>query len=226
VGEWAEVLRGELAWLGGVLGPVRDLDVLLGRLQAECASLPVPEQRALARLLPLLEAQRQCAREALLAVLGSERYLQLLTQLEAAAHAPDVAADTTVLTTLAAAAFKRLQKAMRALGPEAKAEELHRVRIHGKRARYATELAQTMVGKPASRFLQQARRFQELLGEYQDAVVAEAHLRTLLRHTRGTLAAFTIGRLVERMQASRLAVRAALPAVWATLARRGQQAWM
>src|SRR4029450_4784142 len=157
--------------------------------------------------------------EALLAVLCSERYLQLLTQLEAAAHAPDVAGDTTALTDMVAALFKRLQKAMRTLGPEASAEELHRVRIYGKRTRYATELAQAIVGKPARRFLHQARKFQELLGEHQDAIVAEAHLRTLLRHTRGTLAAFTMGRLVERMQASRLAVRAALPAVWAPLRR-------
>jgi CHAD domain-containing protein len=160
-----------------------------------------------------------------LAVLCSERYTRLLTQLEAAANAPDVAPAITSLAEMAAAAYKRLQKAMRALGPEASAEELHRVRIYGKRARYAAELAQAIVGKPASRFLEQAKAFQDLLGEHQDTMVAEIHLRTLLRHTRGTLAAFTIGRLVERLQASRLSLRAALPAAWAKLARRGQKAF-
>ena len=34
-GEWAESLREELGWLGGHLGPARDLDVMLGRLRAE-----------------------------------------------------------------------------------------------------------------------------------------------------------------------------------------------
>ena len=31
--DWAEALRLELRWLGGVLGPVRDLDVLIGHLR-------------------------------------------------------------------------------------------------------------------------------------------------------------------------------------------------
>ena len=99
------------------------------------------------------------------------------------------------------------------------------MRISGKRARYAAELAEVVVGKPATRFLQQTKELQDLLGEHQDAMVTETHLRALLRHTRGRLAAFTIGRLVERMQASRRSVRTALPAVWATLAKLGRKAW-
>ena len=37
--EWAKSLRDELGWLGGHLGPARDLDVMLGRLRAEVADL-------------------------------------------------------------------------------------------------------------------------------------------------------------------------------------------
>ena len=37
--EWAEPVREELAWLGGALGPVRDLDVLVEHLTAEVESL-------------------------------------------------------------------------------------------------------------------------------------------------------------------------------------------
>ena len=37
--EWAESLREELGWLGGHLGPARDLDVMLDRLRAEVAAL-------------------------------------------------------------------------------------------------------------------------------------------------------------------------------------------
>src|SRR5262245_66636769 len=101
---------------------------------------------------------------------------------------------------MAAAAFKRLRKAMGTLEAEASPEELHRVRIYGKRARYAAELAEAVVGKPATRFLQQTKEWQDLLGEHQDAMVAETHLRAPLRHTRGRLAAFTVGRLHERLQ--------------------------
>ena len=37
--DWATSLRAELGWLGGHLGPARDLDVMLGRLRAEVAAL-------------------------------------------------------------------------------------------------------------------------------------------------------------------------------------------
>ena len=37
--EWSEPLREELSWLGGALGPVRDLDVLLEHLSGEVESL-------------------------------------------------------------------------------------------------------------------------------------------------------------------------------------------
>ena len=37
--DWAESLREELGWLGGHLGPARDLDVMLDRLRAEVAAL-------------------------------------------------------------------------------------------------------------------------------------------------------------------------------------------
>jgi CHAD domain-containing protein len=225
VGEWAEVLRSELAWLGGSLGPVRDLDVLLERFHAESALLPVPEQRAFARLLPVLERQRKDNRTAMLAALRSERYVQLLTRLEVAAKTPEVAATIVSLVDMAAAAFKRLRKAMREVGPETSDAELHRVRIYGKRARYAAELAEAVVGKPASRFLQQAKVWQDLLGEHQDAIVAETHLRYLLLQTHGRLVAFTLGRLVERLQASRRNVRTTLPKAWAKFARQGQKTW-
>ncbi|MBW0094267.1 CHAD domain-containing protein, partial [Pseudonocardia sp. KRD-188] len=43
---WADGLRAELGWLGGALGPVRDLDVMLLRLRAEVAALPAAEQEA------------------------------------------------------------------------------------------------------------------------------------------------------------------------------------
>ncbi|MBV8993032.1 MAG: CHAD domain-containing protein [Pseudonocardiales bacterium] len=41
---WADDLRAELGWLGGVLGPVRDADVLIERLRgrANCLWLLQP----------------------------------------------------------------------------------------------------------------------------------------------------------------------------------------
>lgn len=225
MGEWPEALRAELAWLGSSLGPVRDLDVLLARLAAESATLEKPEQRALARMLTALEARRTQRCQHMLAALQSAQYTQLLSQLDTLCTTLAVTTTPITLPDMAARAFQRLRKAMQHIGPQPDDATLHRLRIYGKRARYAAELAEPRVGKPATRFLQHAKMFQDVLGEHQDAVVAEAHLLELLQRTRGTRAAFAVGRLVERFQTSRRAVRAALPEVWNALARRGRKAW-
>ena len=38
--EWVAGLRAELAWIGDRIGPVRDTDVLAGRLRAQATTLP------------------------------------------------------------------------------------------------------------------------------------------------------------------------------------------
>src|SRR4026208_864567 len=48
--KWSASLRGELSWLGNVLGSVRDLDVLIAHLRSECETL---EPAAAAALPPL-----------------------------------------------------------------------------------------------------------------------------------------------------------------------------
>jgi CHAD domain-containing protein len=219
--EWVEPLRAELAWLGDLLGPVRDLDVLLGHLRNQAALLAPAERRAFARLLRRLDAERVQARAAMLDALRSERYLCLLERLEDGGRAPRVVAPETSLHAIAGLEFRKLRKAMAALGEEPTDAELHAIRIRGKRARYAAELAETAVGKPASRFIRKARLFQDVLGEHQDAVVAEERLRRLVTEDGGRQAAFAAGRLVERQHARREAARAALPGIWKKVEKRG-----
>jgi CHAD domain-containing protein len=224
VPEWSEPLRGELKWLGGELGPARDLDVLLEHLRGEASQLDGDEV-AFAEVLQHLEAGRAGARERLLAALGSDRYLALLEQLEAAARAPHVRALDAPLDRLAAKEFRRLSKAVRALGPDPSDEELHRVRIRGKRARYAAELAAPAVGKRAGRFVKRAKAFQDVVGEHQDAAVAEGRLRALVPALTSNEAAIAAGRVVERQHARRREARAALPAAWSKVERSGRRAW-
>lgn len=222
--EWVEPLRGELAWLGGLLGSVRDPDVLLARLREDAVALEPPERRAVARLLGRLDAERAQARAALLDGLRSARYLGLLERLEDAGRAPRAVAAVS-LNAIAGSEFRRLRRAVRALGEAPTDEELHALRIRGKRARYAAELAEVAVGEPASRFIRRAQVFQDVLGEHQDASVAEQRIRQLNASARGRWAAFAAGRLVERQRARRQAARAALPEVWAKLEKRGRAAW-
>jgi CHAD domain-containing protein len=226
--EWAESLRSEVGWLGSVLGPVRDLDVLLEHLHSDASGLEPKERRALRRIFRRLELERAEAHTAMLAALQSERYLALLDRLEEAARAPVLAAgaeEVSSLQDIAAHEYRRLRKAVRALDDEPADADLHEIRIHGKRARYAAEMAEPVVGKPATRFVREAKAFQDVLGEHQDAVVAEERLRGLLLELGGAATAFSAGRLVERQRERRAEARAAFPGAWKALARRGRQAW-
>ncbi len=223
--EWAESLRAELAWLGGALGPVRDLDVLIEHLHEDAAALETREQRALRRMFDMLESERETARRTMLEALRSPRYLELLDRLDAAVEAPRIVASGVTARDVAASEFGRLRKAVRRLPDPPSDEDLHALRIRGKRARYAAELAERPVGRPAERFIRAAKVFQDVLGEHQDAVVAESRIRDSLTRFGGQALAFAAGRLVERERQRRLRSRAAFPEAWARLEKRGRAAW-
>jgi CHAD domain-containing protein len=223
--DWAETLRSELAWLGGALGPVRDLDVFLDHLGRECAMLPAGERRTCARWLEAFTRERTERHGALLEALTSERYLALLARIELTAASPVVTDATVRLSDIARAAFEQLRRAVRVGRRPPSDDRLHRIRIIGKRARYAAELAEATIGKLATRYIRRLRDLQDLLGEHHDALVAEQRLRQLLAQTTRPRAAFALGRLIERQSERRRAVRAKLPELWAKVERRGRETW-
>lgn len=224
-GEWSEELRSELGWLGTALGAVRDLDVFRESLRAELGTFDRGERVVGRRLLGRLDAERARAREGLLAALDDARYFALLDRLEETMQRSHMPATELSLPEIAAAEFKKLRKAVESLPEEPSDSDLHAVRIKAKRARYAAELAQAIVGRPAERFAGKARQLQDILGGHQDAVVAEERLRALLKDARGRRAGFVAGRLVERQHARRLAARSAFLEQWPKLERRGRKAW-
>ena len=69
--------------------------------------------------------------------------------------------------------------------PDLPDSALHRMRIQGKRARYAAELRRRprvrRTAQSARRFIEAARELQDVLGDHQDAVVAVRRLRELAR---------------------------------------------
>jgi CHAD domain-containing protein len=220
---WSEPLREELAWLGGALGPVRDLDVLLDHIRSEVATLD--DEREVGRpLVKALEAERDRARQAMLAELRTRRYLDLLGALERAAQAPVLHTEQEPLTQIAAREFRRLRKAMATIGPASSDEALHRARIKGKRARYAAELAEATMGKPATRLIARAKDFQDVIGEHQDAIVAETKIRELTAEAPHDTA-LVAGRLIERQRERRRVARAQLPRTWKKLKRAGKKAF-
>ncbi|MBA2296849.1 MAG: CYTH and CHAD domain-containing protein [Actinobacteria bacterium] len=205
--DWTGLLREELRWLGGALGPVRDLDVLIEHLITEVETLG-PDRGAGRKLLTLLERERRAARKKLTAALSSARYFDLLGSLER--PEPVVAAGVT-LEQIQAAEHRKLRKAVWALTDESPDSELHEVRIKAKRARYAAELAGD------GPYVKAAKVLQDVLGEHQDAVVAAGRLRELV--ARAPESSVAAGRLLEREQQRSLERRAEWPRAWKKLAR-------
>jgi CHAD domain-containing protein len=214
LGDGLAPLAGELSWLTRSLGPVRDLDVLLDHLRAEVAQLG-PDEREGHELLQGLDAEREHARLALIEALDSSRYTQLLDDFERALaqlSSLDVGVPADVP---AREAFRRVRRAVAKLPDDPTDEVLHALRIRAKRARYAAELATLALGKPAARVVEALKRVQDVIGEHQDAVVAEERLRRAA-HAGTRIAA---GRLIERERRRRLQAReAARPALTEALA--------
>ncbi len=220
-----EPVRDELEWLGDLLGPVRDLDVLLEDLDERLAALPEDDRFAAKRIVQALAAERDLARARLLEGLESERYLALLDRLARLAAEPPASEKEKPLQKLAAGQFKRLRVCVAELDDDPSDAQLHRVRVLAKRARYTAELAEATVGKPASRFIDRAKELQDVIGEHQDAVVASRRIQEALASVRGSRVAFAAGRLVEAQGERRQQARAGFPDAWKKLEKQGRRAW-
>ena len=223
--EWTNSLRGELEWLGDALAPVRDSDVLLAHVRVQAAKLDAGDAVTAGTIARQLEAEAHRARARMLEALDSPRYVALLEELDRAATAPHVRAAGGSLHLLARREFIALRKTMRMLGKQPSNAALHGARIRAKRARYAAELAVPVAGKRAKKFVRAAKRFQDVVGSHQDAVVAEDRIRVAARNSGSASAALAAGRLVQLERDRRRAARAALPSAWRELERRGRKAW-
>jgi CHAD domain-containing protein len=231
--DWADGLRAELGWLGRALGPVRDLDVMIERLRGEISDLPRREREAGEVLVGELEKERAAARSQMLAALDSPRYPALIDRLADAVRVPlptpPATAGRPELVDLLRKEARRLRKAVGQAGDDPADQVLHELRIHGKRVRYTGEFALpalrgTPRGKAVKRLLVATAQLQEVLGDHQDACVAEQRIRELLDGL-GELpdahVVFVAGRLVEREHMRAEAKRAEWRAAWAEVAARG-----
>ena len=90
---------------------------------------------------------------------------------------PAIGPPVEVLPRLVRRPWRHLSQAVEALGDNPEDEALHEVRIRAKRLRYAAEAATPVIGKPAQRFASAVATLQGVLGDMNDAVVAEAWLR-------------------------------------------------
>ncbi len=209
---WSEPLRDEIGWLGKALGPARDLDVLTERLVADISGLG-DDAEAVSGLLRSLEDERAEARVAVVGALSSDRYLALLDRLEHVSEPVPSGAEPP-LRDVWSAEWRRTRKVFGRLDAESSDARLHAGRIRVKRARYAAELAAHELGKPGRAFVEAAKELQDVLGEHQDAVVAEARIRAWAADGADTGAA---SRLAEREHERMQTARASWPEAWKAL---------
>lgn len=230
---WARPLRDELRWLGNEAGAVRDADVLHLRLEGRFAALAPSDPGASALLLGRLEHARSRARKRLLRSMSTDRYDALVDALISATHELRFSSDDPKAATrqarrvvgeLVRKRWRRLKQAADALDADSPDEDLHEARILAKRCRYAAEAAAKVFGRDARSFSRAIAELQEVLGDHQDTVVAEAWL-----HAAGKAvpaAGVLAGLAIAEERAERLEHRRKFSSVWATARDPELRAWL
>jgi CHAD domain-containing protein len=187
------------------LGSVRDLDVFWEKTQRYLDGLPPERQDGLMPLREAWEAEREQAREDMLAYLDSERYTEFKERSAELMQTPNAWA-LPALTKKGEAVPHRVRHVVpmevyeRVAGvlaydewvnePDISLKRLHRLRIAGKRLRYTLEFFEEVLAPQTSDLIKQMKRLQDHLGDLQDAVVASELLRDFLTwgtwgHTKG-----------------------------------------
>jgi CHAD domain-containing protein len=168
------LLERDLSWVAQIAGKVRECDVIAATIRARAPKL---EPRLAAMLPPLyseLEVSRRLALAQLAGALDSRRYSALIARL----HKPRIRIATArqPLGPAAGAMLARMTGAMvRAaakLTGVSDAKTVHRLRVRVKRMRYALEMLAAIGGKRSRKALARLEDLQDLLGVFNDTIVA------------------------------------------------------
>jgi CHAD domain-containing protein len=231
---WADRTADELKRLAGLLGAVRDLDVLIERFSAAAGS--GPERDALGPLFDGLEGRHADASAELREALVGERYGATVERLALAVAAAPFGDDAwepceTALPALVRDAWNRLKRSARALTPDSPDPEFHEVRKRAKRARYAAEaVGRALVDRDrrrARRFARRAKQVQDVLGAHQDAVVAAGEIRRAAGDHPGLGPFnFAAGKLLALEEHETAETRGRFFEIWPTLDRKKVVGWL
>jgi CHAD domain-containing protein len=184
-------LDARLREVVGILGPARDWDVFLAGIGQEVAEA-FPDDARVAALLRAAQARREAAYDTAIAMVAAPAWRLLMIDAvgmlvtrpwrdgaeEARAALLDMPAEA-----FGRAVLDRRWSRLRRAGADFEtrtAEELHELRLDGKRLRYAAEVfAPLFDARRARRFLRRLARLQDGLGIANDAAVARGLARSL-----------------------------------------------
>lgn len=225
-------IKEELRWMASELGAIRDTEVLMARLDAHAEMLddPADAQRCRDIIDPLLRTRMAAARSSALAALRSDRHQQLVDDLMDMAVSPPVTDAAyvpcdDVLPTLVARAWRRLRTSVSVLEMTGPSTAWHEARIKAKRARYAAEAVEGILGRPTRRLAETLAAVTEVLGDHQDAHVAKTLLREIaaMPDTDG-VTGMSLGLLHEVESAVELADRRDFLRIWSKARQRAKAA--
>jgi triphosphatase len=167
-------LERELSWLGAAGGTVRELDVITDLLARRAAKVDPKLAESMAQLRDALVERRAEELEKMGELLRSARYHALLRRLARPA-VRKTGAEAEIAPMAARLVRPMVQSVHRAgarLREDSPPEVVHRLRIRIKRLRYAFELLGTLGGKSHKKALRRLEELQDLLGAFNDVVVA------------------------------------------------------
>lgn len=181
-----------LSGLAKKLGPARDWDVFVTETAA-AVSQAFPTEQRLQRLLAAAERRRHTCHDDLRLHIGDIEVRRLGIRLAclASGRMPAPTADddeepTAFKTSLHAFAAHVLSKRLKRVAADngdladLEPKQLHAIRLHAKRLRYAAEIfAPLYAGKATHRFIRRLSRLQDRLGALNDAEVSGALLAEL-----------------------------------------------
>jgi CHAD domain-containing protein len=198
------------------LGRVRDLDVVLDRVNAFARDHAREGSDDLAAFYEEMRAQRKRARRRVLRTLSSEGFSELTKNLRTLARELEHSGEAvSELGRSLLFARGRELLALNIDATNAGSAALHRYRVRIKRFRYVLELSPSSTHL-ATELLAQAKHAQDQLGLLNDAFVAEARLARFVEEQPRYQNSVALARFAAACRDDQVRCRADLPAVNAT----------
>ncbi|MGD8590040.1 MAG: CHAD domain-containing protein [Chromatiales bacterium] len=180
--------KQDLAWIGQITGPTRDLDVYLLQFEEYRQSLPAKVRPDLEPFHGFLLDHHAQAQKKLARKLNSPQFRKLIKEYRQWLEAPvsEVSKQPNAMRPIAQLAdsrirkvFKRVRKDGAAIYEDSPAEALHELRKDCKKLRYLMEFFQSLYPKPEIReLIKQLKILLDNLGEFQDLQVQAEALET------------------------------------------------
>ncbi|MGI9536871.1 MAG: CHAD domain-containing protein [Desulfocapsaceae bacterium] len=180
--EQCRYFQDEFRWLGSITGPLRDIDVYLLEKEDYLSLLPAVLDDGMSTFFDQLETSRAGELKALQTHLSSERFGKLLSDWNNFLSDPDselfkgsrAESCRTYADTMILKRFRSFIRDGNRISDASADEELHQLRINGKKFRYLLEFFKSFYDeKQVSEFLKYMKRLQDNLGVFNDLSVQQ-----------------------------------------------------